>query len=404
MIHVIGLGMNPDNLPEEYVDILDAADVLAGGKRHLAMFDDHPVQTVVLASPMDEAIEAIRQFDELDREVVVLATGDPLFFGIGQTLVNALGPDRLHFLPNVTVVQAAAARLKVAWQDMETVSLHGRDDIHRLLAALIRSDWVALLTDGRFIPSNVAQILLDLGATNYCMWIFEELETPRERFDKYSLEDASHRNFSSLNVVIFEKKRPPERQLRLGAPDEEYALEGGLITKQPVRAVGIASLGLRPGDTVWDLGGGCGAVSVEMCAVLGRGRVVCVEKNADRVALVRENVRRFGALLVEAVHGTMPRCLPDLPDPDKVFVGGGLSRDFSLLELAAKRLAPGGRIVVNCVRLDTLARAKAFFRGADWPLQITQMQPATSRELAGDVYLEGANPVFIVAAQKPDQG
>jgi len=401
-ITVVGLGLDPQNLPPQTMERIASAGVLVGGERHLRQFADHESEKVAITAPLSGVIEAINQHDKNDQDIVVLATGDPLFFGIGSTLVKELGPGRVEVLPNVSTLQVAAARTKIPWHDLAMISLHGREGMLPLFEALMRNRRVAVLTDARSIPAAIAQALLDKGATNYRMWVFEDLESERETVEVYDLKTASQRSFSSLNLVLLERSGPPANTLCLGIPDERFAVQDTLITKGPVRAVTLAALRLTPGNLLWDLGAGCGALAIEAAAVLSSGSVYAVEKRSDRVALIRENIRRCHALLVEAVHGTMPRCLDELPDPDRVFIGGGLSRDPGILDMACDRLAPGGRLVVNCILLDTLAHVRQSLAARSWKYEVTVLQAAQSMPLGKDMYLQGGNPIFIVSANKPE--
>lgn len=403
-ITVVGLGLDPDNLPPQTAERIAKATVLVGGERHLRRFSEHEAIKVTIGSPLSGVIEAINTYDKNDQDIVVLATGDPLFFGIGATLIEELGPGRVEVTPNISTLQVAAARTKIPWHDLAMISLHGREGMLPLFESLMRNQRVAVLTDARSIPAAIAQALLDKGAENYRMWVFEDLESERERVEVYDLKTASQRSFSSLNLVLLERTGPPANTLCLGIPDERFTVHDTLITKGPVRAVTLAALRLTPGDLLWDLGAGCGALAIEAAALLSSGCVYAVEKRSDRVALIRENIRRCHALLVEAVHGTMPRCLDELPDPDRVFIGGGLSRDPSILDQACKRLRPGGRIVVNCILLDTLALTRKALAAQGWKYEVTLLNAAQSMPLGKDMYLQGGNPIFIVSAGKPESG
>lgn len=399
-IHVVGLGMDPESLPENHAAVIDEAQVLVGGRRLLALFDDHPADKITVSAHLDDVMRSVAVHDNAGKDVVVLADGDALFFGIGRRLVEHFGPENLVFLPNVTALQTAAARLRVPWQDAVAVSLHGRDDYGPLFSALMGATWVAVFTDARNIPSAIAQALMDRGAEGFVMWVFENLGSEDERFGKFTLEEVSHRNFSSLNLVMIERTAPPEKTLRLGIPDEEFSRDT-VLTKRPVRSAGLAALQLAPGQTFWDLGSGCGAMSVEACGLMRQGRILAVEKHSERVTFIRENARKFGALLVEPCYDSMPSVLKDLPTPDRIFIGGGLSRESGLLDAACDRLPPGGIIVVHCVLFGSLERVRRCFEARQWPFEILHVQASVSSDLAGDLRLEPLNPVFIITAERP---
>jgi precorrin-6Y C5,15-methyltransferase (decarboxylating) len=190
----------------------------------------------------------------------------------------------------------------------------------------------------------------------------------------------------------------------LGLEDESYLHGQGLITKREIRAVGLAMLRIEPGDTVWDLGAGCGSVAIEAAFLASRGRVLAVEKEASRVRLIQSNVRRTGAYGVEVIHGEMPGCLDGLPEPDRIFLGGGVGSGPDVLTASFDRLKEGGRMVVHAVLLGTLEKARAFLDHRQAPYGFVQVQVSRSRDLAGDERLKALNPVYIVSAQKPNKG
>ncbi|MDY7000606.1 MAG: precorrin-6y C5,15-methyltransferase (decarboxylating) subunit CbiE [Thermodesulfobacteriota bacterium] len=399
-IHVVGLGIDPDNLPEHSLGVIEHAQVLFGGKRFLDLFEDHPAEKILIASPLEPVLEKIAEKHAQGLMAVVLADGDPLFYGIGATLIERLGPEDVRVYPNVSTLQVAAAKLKIPWQDIACVSLHGRNDYGPLFSAITRSDWTAVFTDEKNIPSAIAQAVLDKGGEKFAVWVLEDLETDKENIRKLSLAEAGRTSFSKRNTVLLEKIAPPEVALGLGTPDNLFFHENGPFTKGPIRAAALAAMRITPDSTVWDLGSGCGAMAVEASS-LTRGRIFAVEKNMDRVNAIRENIRRTGAYLVEAVYGTMPKCLDDLPDPDRIFIGGGMGRGGDVLAEACTRLKPGGRVVVNLVLLESLSRAKKIFTSMRWPFFITLVQASQSGELAGNIRFEALNPVFAMGADKP---
>jgi precorrin-6Y C5,15-methyltransferase (decarboxylating) len=194
----------------------------------------------------------------------------------------------------------------------------------------------------------------------------------------------------------------PEFPARLGLPDDCFAREKNLITKGPIRAAGLARLGVCAADTVWDLGAGSGAVSMEAASFLPAGGVWAVEADETRAGLIRENRRRTGACLVKVVQGRAPACLDGLPDPDRVFIGGGLSRDEGVLETAWSRLKPGGRLVAHLTLLGSLERIRQFVLEQNAAHEVDMIQASQGAKLAGDVHLSALNPIFILSASKPE--
>jgi precorrin-6Y C5,15-methyltransferase (decarboxylating) len=408
-VRVIGLTPGSLHFPEHAKRFLADAHMVVGGKRVLdavpsGLIPDsaavHPV-----SGPLPPLFDAIRAAMGKGLNVVVLADGDPLFFGIGKRLGEEIGRENLLVTPNISTMQLAAARLGLPWQEMDFVSLHGRDDFSPLYAALVRADLIAVFTDATNTPAEVARALLERGADCFSMTVLEDLGSPEERIRPLALPETWGMDFSDLNLVILERQYPPEIELTLGIPDHYYLHQKNLITKLPVRAAGLAHLNVEPGSTVWDLGAGCGSVSIEASHLARRGRVFAVERHKTRAAMIRENIRRTGAWLVETILGEMPDVLEGLPAPDRVFIGGGLggesNRDSALLEVACDRLAARGRIVAHCILLDTLHAAKAHFDRLGWHFGVTQLQASATDSLAGDLRFKAQNPVFVLWAEKP---
>ena len=399
-VHIVGLGVDHTEIAPGIKNRIESAEVLVGGDRLLHRFPDHQGLKISIKSPLEGVIERVKEAMQAGRKVVVLADGDPLFFGIGKRLIHDLGRERVTLHPNVTTLQAAAARMKKQWHNIQTVSLHGREDILPLLTALAKNDSVAVYTDPDFHPARLAEDLLGRGIDTFEMQVFEDLGMASERVGRFILKDAAKTAFSKLNFVILERTKAPEVPLTLGLDDDLYLHQKGLITKKEIRAVGLSALALGAKHTVWDLGAGCGSVAIEASLLAHQGAVLAVERNGARVQLIRDNIRRMGAYGVQAVAGEMPQCLASLPAPDRIFMGGGMGEDDRVLEVAARRLKPGGRLVLHLVLMGSLSRARDYLINLKWPFTVTQVAVSRSRSIAGDQRLAALNPVFIVAADK----
>ncbi|MEZ0576600.1 precorrin-6y C5,15-methyltransferase (decarboxylating) subunit CbiE [Halodesulfovibrio aestuarii] len=400
-IHVVGLGIDPDTLPELHEQIITTADVLVGGKRQLAAFADLDAETIPITSPLSNVFNAIEASYNARKEVVVIADGDPLFYGIGDSIIKKFGSENVVIHPNTATIQAIAARAKVSWQDMRMLSLHGRNDYPPLYTALMQCDHVAVLTDDTNIPAVIAQKLLDRGLTWFNIGIFEDMGTDNEKITNCTLDEASCRSFSRLNAVLIKRTGHPEQPLRVGIPDTQFATERKLITKRPVRAASLSMLELEPRNIMWDIGAGSGSVSIEAAHLLSKGAIYSVERKSERVDLIRKNRARFGALNVDILHGDAQTCIEGLPTPDRIFIGGGLGSDNALLASLCERLQQHGLIVVNCTLLSSLETAKNHFKSCGWEYDVTMIQASVSSPLAGDIRLDSMNPIFIISARKP---
>ncbi len=401
-MHVVGLSIGDASCLSSVCPIVESADILVGGERLLSLFPGHKGVKIPIKHPIDDCLSTVKEAAKAGKRVVVLADGDPLFFGIGRRLTDLLGREGVCVHPAVTALQAAAAKAAICWEGIKTVSLHGRRDILPLLRALAFYDLVGLYTDEKSNPAWIAKRLYNSGVDTFSMTVFENLGQDGERHATFDIRDAAGREFSPLSFVIFQRVRKPGVPLRLGIDDDALVHENGLITKKEVRAVGLSLLGIEPQHLVWDLGAGCGSVGIEASFLARRGMVLAVEQDEARFQMIRENRKRTGAYMLEPVFGKMPQVLRELPAPDRIFMGGGLGKDVSVLEEAAKYLKPGGRIVIHSVLLGSMNRACGFFENVSWPWNITQVAVSCAGNLAGDKYLKARNPVFIIAAEKPE--
>jgi precorrin-6B C5,15-methyltransferase / cobalt-precorrin-6B C5,C15-methyltransferase len=400
-IHVVGLGMNWKVLPPASLELVEKADVLIGGTRFLDAFPGHPGIRIPLKGPLADVLARATEEMRAGKRVAFLADGDPLFFGIGRKVIEAVGSDLVEFRPNVTALQAAAARIRIPWDRVKTVSLHGREDLWPLLRALVSGHHVGVFTDPVNHPAAVAKELRRREVHPFRMWVFENLWQEDERIGRYELDRMEGLSFSALNFLILERTGSSKTPVRLGLSDDLYEHDKGLITKQEVRAVGLSLLGIEPQHTVWDLGAGCGSVAIEASFLAREGAVYAVERDPSRVQMIRQNIRRTGAYTVEPVGSEMPACLESLPDPDRVFIGGGLGQGVEILSEALNRLKPGGRMVLHLVLLGSLSRAKRLLKEKGYPYAVAQIQVSRSRSLAGDERLEALNPVYVLSLTKP---
>ncbi len=407
-VQVVGLGMSPEDLTPRALKVIREAQVLVGGRRLLAYFPDHPARKISLGKDPEGTLGQLPAL-AADQRVVVLASGDPNFYGVGPLVLKVLGPEQVVVHPNITTVQAACARLKMAWQDAPVVSLHGRS-FQPLAESLSRgADRVLVYTDPEHTPGAIARWLLARGQEEARLCVLEDLGQASERLTWLSPREAQEQEFSPLNLVVI-LPRPGQDQaatrsqagapchLHLGLSEEALAHQGGLITKAEVRAVVLAKLALAPGLILWDLGAGCGSVSLEASLLLPGGRIIAVEQDQDRAAQIRANRAKFGVANLEVVCGRAPACLADLPLPQRVFIGGG-GRDLGeILPAVLARLDRGdGRVVLTATLLDTLETARGVLAAAGWRLEVTLLQVSRSRPLAGDAYMQAQNPVWIVS-------
>jgi precorrin-6Y C5,15-methyltransferase (decarboxylating) len=416
-VTIIGMGMSPADLTESQKQLLRQADLLVGGRRHLEAVPDYAGRTRVVDRHLKGLVEALRRRGPEER-VVVLASGDPLFYGIGSYLIRALGRDEVIVSPNISTVAAAFARIKAPWQDARVLSLHGRELTDRMLADLAAHPKWAVFTDRQRSPAWLAERLLAAGLTDVDFWVLSRMGTAEETVVCLDLAAAVDHEAAIAaadpNLVVLlrreardardarEENRVSPDPWHLGLPETAFHHEAGLITKSEVRAVTLAKLELRPDAalTLWDLGAGSGSVAVEAARLLPRGRVVAVERKARRVAQIEKNGKKFGCFNLEAVTAELPQGIDALPRPDRVFIGGGGRGLAAIIRAAASRLAPDGILVINTVLLGSLARAREALDGLGMDHETVQIQVSRSSAMPWDERLAPQAPVWIVKACK----
>lgn len=335
---IVGVGENgPDGLCSASLQAVRDADVVTGPPRHLALLG---VDGVPWPVPFADGVAQV--LSHRGRRVVVLASGDPFWFGAGAVLTRHLDPGEWRAFPGVSTFALACARMGWAVQDTLCLGLHAKP-IQRLrpvLADGLRA--VLLVRDGEAV-ADLARYLGGEGVAA-SMTVMEALGGPRERVRPWPCEDIAHPVCVALAVETC-----AALPLASGRPDDWFASDGQ-ITKRPIRALTLSALAPRPGEHLWDIGGGSGSVGIEWMLAHPSLRCTTVEPRADRAARIGENAARFG-LDLSVVQGTAPAALAGLDRPDVVFVGGGLGPDLldALVPLA------GTRLVANAVTLETEA-------------------------------------------------
>jgi precorrin-6Y C5,15-methyltransferase (decarboxylating) len=397
-VQVVGLGMSPADLTPKAEAIIREAQVLVGGRRLLDYFSGHRSMKIPLGRDPEGTLRQLPALAETKR-VVVLASGDPNYYGVGPLVVKVLGAEHVVIHPNLTAVQTACARLQMPWQDATVVSLHGRA-WDPLTAALDKPGPWLIYTDPAHAPGEIARFLLGRGLSQARFCVLEDLGQDSERLTWLSLTEAREREFSPLNLVVvvpepgeMSSRRP---RLHLGLPEAALEHQAGLITKAEVRAVVLAKLQLFPGQVLWDVGGGAGSVGLEASLLIPGGKIFAVERHPERAAQITANRDTFGVHNLEVVCVPAPVGLARLPDPHRVFVGGGGPEVGAIIQEAVRRLGPEGRVVVTAALLETLAAARTALDEAGWEVEVVQLQVSRSHPLAGGTALQALNPVWIV--------
>lgn len=392
MITIVGVCPSP--VPEALRARIERATLVVGAPRHLARV--HARRTFDLSGDLGAAVDAIAS---CEGEVVVLASGDPGFFGIVRALVERFGRERIEVHPGVSSVAAAFARAAMPWDDALVVSAHGRD-ARAAINACRAHPKVAVLTAPGVGPAELATELAGLGRR---FLVAEGLGEGNERVFEGDAEEVAARTWTDPNVVVVSDENaavgakgvrwPPRRAPeRWGLSEDAFEHRNGMITKSEVRALALARLGPGLGDLVWDVGAGSGSVAIE-CVRLGAA-VIAVERDVDACATIERNARRH-EVNVQIVCGEAPDALDALPDPDAVFVGGGGAAFDRTLKLAGTRARRA--VVVALAAVERVGSAVELLASGGLDVDAVLVHAARLRRI-GDVHrLAPVNPVFLVS-------
>jgi precorrin-6Y C5,15-methyltransferase (decarboxylating) len=384
-LNVVGLIGEAFGTPAR--DAIAGAAVLVGSRRQLALIPEDPAQErIELRGPLPELLDTIAVRADAGHAVCVLASGDPGFFGIVGTLSERFGGERLVVHPAPSSVSLAFALVGLPWDDAMVVSAHGRP----LDAAVARSmgPKTAVLTSPDSPPEALGRTLRQQGCGPRRVIVASNLGTPDAALFHTDLDGLATGTYDPMSVVLLLDETPEEHRAPLswGLPESHFEHRNGMITKAEIRAVALGKLALPPTGVLWDLGAGSGSIAIESARLRPRLHVIAVEQNPDDAARIGANAAAHGAR-VDVICGQAPTVLADLPDPDRVFVGGG---GIDVLDAALARLRPHGTVVASYAIMDRAAQANQRLGNL---VQISLARGMAVADLG--VRLSSENPVFL---------
>jgi precorrin-6Y C5,15-methyltransferase (decarboxylating) len=397
-LSIVGVGADGIAvLPGPARILIDNAEILIGGDRHLAMVPaDHPAQRHGWATPISRTVEQMRAFE--GRRVVVLATGDPMSYGIGVTLARAFGCDAITVLPVPGAFSLAASRLGWPLHDIDCLTLHGRPLV--LLNLYIRPGArLLILSQDSETPAAVAAALCERGYATSTMTVLENMGASCETRRDGCAQDWQEHDIADLNTIAVHCNAGDRAIIvsrAAGLPDDAFVHDGQL-TKRVVRAATLAALAPQKCETLWDVGAGCGSVAIEWMR-LG-GQAIAIERNAARRDLIARNAAMLGAPLLDIVAGDAPDALAGLATPDAIFIGGGITAP-GLAQACWARLPARGRLVANAVTLEGEAALQSL--GAQWGGTLTRIAVAQAAAISGTLRAwRPLRPVTQLVVMKP---
>ena len=396
-LSIVGLGEDGlEALTPAARALVDTAEVLVGGERHLAMVPQDARERLTWTSPLSDLVAEILR--RRGQRICVLATGDPMHYGIGVTLAKRVPVEEMSVLPAPSAFALACARLGWARETVECLTLHGRP-LELLHTALYPGARILALSDSARTPGEAAALLTARGYGGSKVIVLEHMGGAKEQAQEGIARDwraSDIADFNTLAIACVADAAAPYLPRTPGLPDEAFRHDGQM-TKREVRAVTLASLAPAPGQLLWDLGAGCGSISIEWMRAHPRNRALAVERNADRIAMIADNAAALGVPNLEIVQATLPEGLDTLAVPDAVFVGGGLNS--GALDIAWRALKPGGRLVANAVTLEG-EQALTAFRAAQGG-ELTRIAISRAQAVGPHTGWRALMPVTQLRAVKP---
>jgi precorrin-6Y C5,15-methyltransferase (decarboxylating) len=355
---VIGIGEDGwDDLSADARDLLYESEIVLGGERHLKMLPkDWEGERIVWSSPIREAVSKIVSWRPEDsasvQKVAIMASGDPLCYGIATKLLRHLPIEEIWIKPALTTFSLMCSRIGWSLPDVETLTIHGRP-VEMLHPFVQPGAKLLVLSKGEESPEKAAKLLCARGFGKSIITVLEHLGGRKERQFSGPADSWNHPEGAALNAMAIECI--PESNATIlsripGLPDEAF-FHDGQLTKREIRAVSLSRLMPVVDQVLWDVGAGCGSVAIEWMRTSPRCRAVAIEKSKSRLKLIEQNSQELGVPMLQIISGSAPEVLADLPAPDAVFIGGGLSSG-NLLQTCWTALKPGGRLVANAVTLE----------------------------------------------------
>ena len=413
-ISVVGIGLDgATGLSKSAKEVVERATVLAGSKRHLGYFTQSSAEKIYLTN-LKTGIEAIAKLNPTKHSVVILASGDPLFFGIGRLLLASFDAEQIQFYPHFSSIQLAFSRLKVPWQDASLISVHGRstDELIKLIKQ--GKEKIAVLTDNNNHPAAIALLYLALDLpVEYSFYICENLGDTTENIQHFSpqqitqLSNLESNDFAALNVLILlrqtQEDLDTDKLPLIGLSDSSFLSfsdRPSLITKKEIRIAILGELSLQPKQTVWDIGAGTGSVSIEIARLCPNSEVYAIEKTGMGSTLITKNSQRFKVNNLHSINGKAPEALSNLPHPNRIFIGGSGGNITDILHTCSQKLKENGIIVMAFATIEYQYRAIDWLNNNSWQYRLLQLQIFRSTPISNLTRFTPLNPVTIITAYK----
>lgn len=407
-IHILGIGDDgAAGLTSHARQLIDEAELLLGAEYTLALIPQSKAERFALGSNLDQAVARLNAAAK--QKAIVLASGDPLFYGTARYLCERIGKEHFEVVPHVSSMQLAFARVKESWEEAYLTNLanHALDAVIEKIRV---AEKAGLFTSEVHTPAKVAQTLLDRKIDYFSCYVCENLGSPDERVTQGELAEIAAHEFAPLNVMILVRKphvpdRPAEAlgKRLFGNPDQLFLQskpKSGLLTPAEVRSIALAEMDLGERSIVWDIGAGSGSVAVEAAQLAPGGTTYAIEMDQEDHSLILANAQRFAVKNLVPVLGRAPEAWRDLPQPDAIFLGGTGRELGSLVEAAYKSLRNGGRLVANVGSIENLADVHRTLQLIESDVKVWMINVARGTYQLERVRFDALNPSFLLAVVK----
>lgn len=361
-VRCISCGLGED-LPDHILRIIKDAHYVVGSSFLLNCYSVSPEKQVPVSKDITLDLKKVIKEAQAGKLVVVLGSGDALFHGIGATLKRVLSEDsiKIDFIPGPTAFQHFCAKLGLAWDILRHFSVHSSDKLP--LREIVSSPMAVVYGGNTFSASVIAKELITFfpECAERAALIAEDLNRPTERIERGALRELATLSVSPTSMLLLlPRESVPALPIPLGLSNDDYSHDKGLITAEEVRVVALSKLQLPCSGVLWDLGAGSGSVGIEAAGLVPNLSVHAVEKKPNRVEMIRRNIGKIGVTNVSVYEGDALEELIQLPQPDRVFIGGGGTTVVEILSAAYTRLRSGGLIVVAAVTLETICSVQTW--------------------------------------------
>ena len=419
-IHVIGVNAGGvEELPNSLKDLIISTKKLAGSPRIIHSLNEWwqgqkfntQLPDSFESNKTNEIIDWIKRQEE---NVILLSSGDPLWYGIGRLLTKHFPKKRLSFHPSPTSLQLAFSKLGIPWHDAEWISLHGRDPEPLKTLLKKRPKSIGILTDPNHGGAEVVRQFLKASELegNYAFWIFEKLGHPQESFQRIDPSKQISQNIDPLHLVVLIKDINPQfnkRELPLFGLEDGLFLQHpdrpGLMTKREVRVQILSDLELPLEGVIWDIGAGVGSIGIEALRIRPNLKLLSIEKRIGGKQLIEDNAKRLfinpsKIIEADALELLQKDQIPSsLSNPSRVVIGGGGVGKYILLEEVLKKLQPGGIIVIPLTTLESLQKIELVLKDNCCDYKVSQHQNYRGISIGNGTRLSPMNPVFIVKSK-----